>query len=723
MTGVFGVRGIVTTADARQDAVDWTRWAEEGRGIGLTGDVRLEMVRELRAGRWSVRGRIGGCARPCRGAEVRFSWSGEPAPARGERWVVSGSLRPEPLRAPPGARYPPAGLGPGARSGAIVDARVLARGTAPKGPSAVIETWIRSRLEARYGSELAPLAIALVIGDRREIDPALSDAFALTGTLHLLAVSGLHVVFLASLLAIALSVLRLAPAARAAWTTVAIVAYAALVGGAPSVVRAAVMGVLALGTRADEREVSAWQWWGVAACAMLAWRPLDAFDLGFALSFGSVGGLLALAGPLDRLLRAADRGAAFRWLSAGLVASTAASAGTLVVQSASFGWIAPVGFFVNPIAVPLCGLALPLVWIGLALDVTLPEGLAGPPAEAAATAMAALCLFVAWASRLGGAWVPGPTGWATAALVGLCAAALLARRRPGAGVLVAASAIALALVSRPPRPPVWEVTWLDVGQGDAIAIRFPDGAVWLVDTGPGWSGGDEGRSTVVPWLRRQGVRSLEWLVTTHPDLDHIGGARSVLAGIPVQRWGSGGPVAASEAYLDLVSGMGSARVPRAEPLRTGRRLRQGGVSIDVLHPTEAWVPRDPYASRIPPNEGSVVMLMSAGACRVLLTGDLGAPGEAALVAALGDSLRAELLHAGHHGSRHSSSAPFLSRVRPRIVIVSSGAGNRHGHPHAETLERLERIGAAVRRTDRLGTIAVRCTSTGWRVLSGEPYLP
>ena len=219
------------------------------------------------------------------------------------------------------------------------------------------------------------------------------------------------------------------------------------------------------------------------------------------------------------------------------------------------------------------------------------------------------------------------------------------------------------------------------------------------------------------------MQSLEWLVTTHPDLDHIGGARSVLAGIAVRRWGSGGPVAASEAYLDLVSGMGSAHVPRAEPLRAGRRLRQGGVSIDVLHPTEAWVPRDPYASRIPPNEGSVVLLMSAGACRVLLTGDLGAPGEAVLVAALGDSLRAELLHAGHHGSRHSSSASFLARVRPRIAIVSSGAGNRYGHPHADTLERLERIGAAVWRTDRLGSIAVRCTTAGWRVLSGAPYLP
>jgi competence protein ComEC len=212
-------------------------------------------------------------------------------------------------------------------------------------------------------------------------------------------------------------------------------------------------------------------------------------------------------------------------------------------------------------------------------------------------------------------------------------------------------------------------------------------------------------------------------VTTHPDLDHIGGARSILAGIPVRRWGSGGPVAASDAYLDLVSGIGAARLPLAEPLRAGRRLRQGGVTIDVLHPTEAWVAEDPYAARVPPNEGSAVLLMSAGPCRLLLPGDLGAPGEAALVAALGDSLRADLLHAGHHGSRHSSSASFLARVRPRIAVVSAGAGNRYGHPHADTLERLERVGALVLRTDRLGSVVARCTPAGWQALSGESYLP
>jgi competence protein ComEC len=721
--GVAGIRAIAAVDGARQDAAAWSALAARGAVVESSATVTIESAREIRPGRWSLRGRLGGCERPCDGADARFTWSGEPAPVRGERWSVAATLVPQPLRAPPGSRYPPAGLGPGARAGALEDVRVLARGAAPRGPAAAIEGWVRARLAARYGTSLAPLAVALVIGDRREIDPGLTDAFALTGTLHLLAVSGLHVGFLAALLSAALSFGRISPGARAGWTTLALVAYTCLVGAAPSVVRASVMAGLALASRAWEREVSPWQWWGAAACGMLAWRPADAFDLGFALSFGSVGGLIALRAPLLVLLGAEDRGPAYRWISAGVVATAASSAGTLVVQSAAFGWLSPVGFLVNPVAVPLCGIALPLVWVGLALDAALPEALAGPVSSGAGAAMGALTLLVSWVSRLSGAWVPGPTGWAAASVAILAGAALLSRRLPGVGVLVAASGLALAIASRPPRGPVWEVTWLDVGQGDAIAIRFPDGATWLVDAGRAWEGGDEGRRTVLPWLRRQGVRSLEWFVTTHPDLDHIGGAGSVLSGITVRRWGSGGPVGSNEAYLDLVAWRRSGRVPRAEALRAGRRLEQGGVAVDVLHPSAGWVPRDPYASRIPSNEGSAAMLMSLGPCRLLLTGDLGHPAESALVEALGDSLRAELLHAGHHGSRHSSSAAFLARVRPAIVIVSAGAGNLYGHPHPDALARFERIGATVHRTDREGTITARCTPGGWRVLSTSPYLP
>jgi competence protein ComEC len=172
------------------------------------------------------------------------------------------------------------------------------------------------------------------------------------------------------------------------------------------------------------------------------------------------------------------------------------------------------------------------------------------------------------------------------------------------------------------------------------------------------------------------------------------------------------------AWLALLA----ARGPRAETLRAGMRFHQGGATIDVLHPGDGWIPADPYRSRVTPNEGSVVLLVSRGPCRALLTGDIGGPAEGALAAELGDSLRAELLHAGHHGSRHSSTTAFLARVRPRDVVVSAGSGNRHGHPHAEALARFARAGARVWRTDRQGSVRARCGARGWHLAGAGAYL-
>jgi competence protein ComEC len=254
-------------------------------------------------------------------------------------------------------------------------------------------------------------------------------------------------------------------------------------------------------------------------------------------------------------------------------------------------------------------------------------------------------------------------------------------------------------------------------------IHFPDGATWLVDAGPADPFGDAGRRWVLPYLRRHGVRRLERLVTTHPDLDHVGGATSVIRGIGVTTWSSAGPIDDGPAWLDLIAAEGPAGVPRAERLLAGARLTQGGAAIDVLHPPASWVAADPYAARLTPNEASIVLLVRWRECRALLTGDLGRPGEDALVRALGDSLQSDLLHAGHHGSRHSSSGAFLSRVRPRHVVVSAGSGNRHGHPHADALERIARVGAVIWRTDRQGAVTARCEPRGWHLSSGPVYLP
>ncbi|HUP00351.1 MAG TPA: DNA internalization-related competence protein ComEC/Rec2 [Gemmatimonadota bacterium] len=736
-----GVRLVMAVEGAEGDGRAWARIAAGGGEPAVRALVRLTAVRPLEGGRWSVRGQALECPRPCAGATLAWSWSGGPAPRVDERWRIRGRLAVEPLRVSPGSRFPPPGLAPPSRRARLLDARVETRRPPPAPILSTAERHLRERIEARFGSALAPLAIALLLGDRLALGPALVDAFTTTGTLHILSVSGLHVGFLAGLLAFALRLTGASPVRQAAAATALVAVYAALVGGRPPVVRSAIMAGVVFWSRAGERRVSVWQAWGSAAVAILAWRPLDLFDLGFLLSFGALAGLLAFSESLGRLLAGgpgqtlragpaagagtgpAERaGRLLAVLSGGLVATTAASAGTLPLQAAAFGWIAPAGFLVNPIAVPLAAAGLPLAWLALAADALGLELLAAPLSTAAATTLAALQATVAFAAERAPVWVPGPAGWAAGTAALLVAGARLARRRPGAAFLAAGAALALLLAARPPDRPGWEVVWLDVGQGDAIVLHFPDGGTWLVDAGPADPFGDTGRRVVLPYLRRRAVRALEWLITTHPDLDHVGGAASVVQGIPVRRWGSGGAVAEVDAYLGLLAARGLRGPPRAVVLTAGRHLDQGGVRVDVLHPGPGWVEADPYAERRPANEASVVLLLSYGACRLLLTGDLGAPGETALVATLGDSLEATLLHMGHHGSNGSSTAAFLARVEPRDAIVSVGRRNLYGHPHPDALARLAAAGARVHRTDRLGTITARCRADGWHVRSAGPYL-
>jgi competence protein ComEC len=253
---------------------------------------------------------------------------------------------------------------------------------------------------------------------------------------------------------------------------------------------------------------------------------------------------------------------------------------------------------------------------------------------------------------------------------------------------------------------VAELHLLDVGQGDAVAIRTPRGRWLLVDAGRAWKGGDAGARTVVPWLRRRGG-ALTALVLTHPHADHVGGAATVLARLrPAEVWDPGF-VLGSAVYREVLTAARGAR-SRWRRVSPGDSLVVDGVAVTVLAPDSAWT-----AALDDPNLASVVLAVRIGRVRVLLTGDAEGPEEAWLLAraardtAVASALRADVLKVGHHGSRTSSTPAFLAAVRPRLALVSVGAGNTYGHPSPEVVQRLEAAGARVLRTDRVGPILVR----------------
>jgi competence protein ComEC len=239
-----------------------------------------------------------------------------------------------------------------------------------------------------------------------------------------------------------------------------------------------------------------------------------------------------------------------------------------------------------------------------------------------------------------------------------------------------------------------------VGQGDAIAIRTPHGRWILMDAGRTWTAGDAGRTVVVPYLRRFGG-DLDLFVLSHPHADHVGGAATILRALHPAAYTDAAFAGGSESYRRSLLTADSAGV-RWSRVHPGDSLAIDGVGVLFLAPDSAWT-----AALRDPNLASTIALVQYGAVRFLLTGDAEAPEESWLLAHAAGELHADVLKVGHHGSSTSSSPAFLDAVRPRVALVSVGAGNGYGHPSEAVMRDLASRGATVLRTDQLGTIVVR----------------
>jgi len=245
-----------------------------------------------------------------------------------------------------------------------------------------------------------------------------------------------------------------------------------------------------------------------------------------------------------------------------------------------------------------------------------------------------------------------------------------------------------------------ELHMIDVGQGDAVALRTPHGRWVLFDAGRAWAGGDAGRATVIPYIARRGG-SLDMFVLSHPHTDHVGGAASVIRSLHPKRYIDAGFPGSADAYR---ASLVTAREVRTQwtRVRPGDSVAVDGVVITFLAPDSAWT-----ASLTDPNLASVVARIRVGDVRMLLTGDAEDLEEAWLLEHDRNALTADLLKVAHHGSSTSTTDEFLAAVRPRVALVSVGAGNTYGHPNPDRLRAIVAAGAQVLRTDRLGTIVAR----------------
>jgi competence protein ComEC len=261
---------------------------------------------------------------------------------------------------------------------------------------------------------------------------------------------------------------------------------------------------------------------------------------------------------------------------------------------------------------------------------------------------------------------------------------------------------------------VLRATFLDVGQGDAALIDLPDGRLMLVDAGGNPGGGvDPGSAVLVPLLHARRRERVDLAVITHPHPDHYGGLAAVLEGFPIgELWDSGqaeaelGIDGGTDAAAELLTRARSRGTKVRKPAELcGRPIEASGARITVLAPCPTHDPG------LDANDNSLVLRIEYQGRSLLLMGDAEAQEEAALLAD-GAPLRADVLKVGHHGSRTSSSAALLSAAKPGVAIISSGAANRFGHPHAEVVERLRGIARHVLALSDTGGVVVTIDDDG-----------
>jgi competence protein ComEC len=499
-----------------------------------------------------------------------------------------------------------------------------------------------------------------------------------SGLAHLLAVSGFNVSLAAA--AFLLAGWWLPGRWRYLPAGLGVLVYLLVVGPMAPILRATMMAVLVLAALSIQRPPQSANTLALTVAVLLLWRPEWIGDAGFQLTVAATAGLMFLT----PLLEASWPG----WppaLRRGVAASVAAQLATLPIVIATFHHATPLGIVANLFAVPWSALFMlaSLAWCGVALVAPQLAGPVAPLLDMAASPFVALAATPAELWLVQPAAMSGGMAWLLGAA---CLSASLFPRRAWAW----AGVVLLGLQCVPSR--VFEapsLALLDVGQGDAILLRGGGRAI-LVDGG-GWSEGDFGGRVLMPALAGEGVRRLDAVVLTHSDRDHCGGLLDLVDYLDTAEiWAAPGVGEGCARQLLLRPG------PRLRPLWRGEGRRLGAWSFEVLGPP-------PGAESARDNARSLILLARAGGASVLLTGDIATPEEWELLDWLpGGAI--DVLKVAHHGSRSSTSEELLSRLRPRLALVSVGARNPFGHPHSTVMARLARRGVPTLRTDLAGEI-------------------
>ena len=566
---------------------------------------------------------------------------------------------------------------------------------------------------------ISGLLSSIALGVRSGVPASLNDSLHASGLAHITSISGLHVSLVLFGFAFVLKSLGLSRRWAGALTVLAAVLYLCLVGFRVPTVRAALMAFVLIGSYFTERRVDALNSLGLAALLILLYNPSELWLPSFQLSFTAVLALIVFNPIQQWLFQRFPYGT--KQVAEGMFASMVVISTLAPFSLHIFHDITPAAVLGNLVAIPLLGVLLPLTYIWLAVSL-LPFTLL---THSTGWALIQVCYALLWTVQTTAAdgafqYTLAFPGVACLA-VGFFALLLLSRpllawgKLGGCKILnlhiaLLLGLIAVLLIGQRLAPSNLRIDYIALGQGDCILIRTPNNKTLLIDGGPKpFNQSSRQMTQLEEFLLSQGVNSIDALVLTHPQSDHIGALPQVVRRFPVGIILEGASDEESGAYQQYIRAVEERGVERRQ-IQQGDSFQLDGVEFWALNPL-------PTSQGSDVNEQSVVLWMRWQEFDALFTGDIGAKTERRLTADF-DNWDVDILKVAHHGSRYSTSDEFLRETMPEVAVIQVGRNN-YDHPHIDTRQRLYAINAHVLRTDYDGSIHLQSNGDDYRLYASR----